>query len=169
LKLKKVFPLFFALFTVATTSFSQENLLDSLPTTKEGFVKSETAVINTIDWLENTPLNQQAGKRKQLYATFMAWLTNSPTVTIDIETKITPFARKNSDLLFMFMGGWTKYSLQNNYSKDAVKCNVAGVKAAIKVYQMGNGIKKDKEMERIIDIDSKNELDAWVASQLEQK
>jgi hypothetical protein len=99
----------------------------------------------------------------------MAWLTNSPTVTIDIDEKTTPFAKKNPDLLFIFMGGWTKYSLQNNYSKDAVKCNVAGIRTAIKVYQMGNGIKKDKEMEKIIEIDSKNELDAWVASQLEEK
>jgi hypothetical protein len=169
LNLKKGLPLIPGLFFIAITTFSQDNLLDSLPATKEGFVKTEPAVINTIDWFVNTPLNQEVNKRKELYGKFMAWLTNSPTVTIDIDEKTTPFAKKNPDLLFIFMGGWTKYSLQNNYSKDAVKCNVAGIRTAIKVYQMGNGIKKDKEMEKIIEIDSKNELDAWVASQLEEK
>jgi hypothetical protein len=170
MNLKKVFPLFLIMFFIAATSFSQDNaLLDSIPTTKEGFIKTEPAVINTINWLENTPINKETDKRKQLYSKFLAWLTNSPTVTVDVDAKTAPFTKKNPDLLFIFMGGWTKYTLQNNYSKDAVKCNVAGIKSSIKVYQMGNGLKKDKEMEKIIEIDSKNELDAWVASQLEQK
>ncbi|HTB27094.1 MAG TPA: hypothetical protein VK711_17105, partial [Puia sp.] len=155
MKLYKVFFLVLFLSLFVTTSFSQDNtLLDSIPTTKEGFIKSETAVINTINWLENTPLNQETDKRKQLSAKFLAWLTNSPTVTVDVDARTAPFTKRNPDLLFIFMGGWTKYSLQNNYSKDAVKCNVAGIKSSIKVYQMGNGLKKDKEMEKIIEINS---------------
>jgi hypothetical protein len=170
MKLTRVLPLSIILLSIATLSYSQDDkLLDSLPTTKDGFIKSEPAVINTIDWLENTPLNQEPGKRKQLYATFLAWLTNSPTVTVNVDSKIEPFIKKNPDLLLIFMGGWTKYCLQNNYSKDAVKCNVAGLESCIKVYQTGIGVKKDKEMEKIIDINSRNELDAWVASQITKK
>jgi hypothetical protein len=168
MKLRKAIFLLFILLSTATISFSQDNrLLDTLPTTKEGFIKSEPSVINTVDWLENTPLNQDVEKRKQLYTIFLEWVTNSPTVTISISSKITPISKKNPDIIFIFMCGWTKYSLQNNYSKDKLKCNVAGIKSAIKFYQMGNGIKKDKEMEKLIAIDSKNELDAWVASQME--
>jgi hypothetical protein len=155
---------------IATRSFSQDNtFLDTLPTTKEEFIKSEPAVINTIDWLENTPLGQEPERRKLFYATFLAWLTNSPTVTIDLNAKVTPFLKKNPDLLFAFMGGWTKYTLQNAYSKDATKCNLAGIRSAIKQYQMGNGIKKDKEMEKLIDMDGKSELEPWLSTQLGQK
>jgi hypothetical protein len=34
---------------------------------------------------------------------------------------------------------------------------------------MGNGMRRDKEIEKIIALESKNELKAWVASQLKQK
>lgn len=167
MKCKRISSVIIFLLLLSNLSIAQtENLLDSLPTTREGFIKSEPQIISTINWFENTPLNQEADKRKQQYSLFLAWLTNSPTVTINLIEKITPFTKKNPDLLFMFMGGWTKYTLQNSYSKDQVQCSVAGVKSAIKVYQMGNGIKRDKEMEKIIDIDSKNELTVWVKSQL---
>jgi hypothetical protein len=154
----------------STQTISQDTgLLDTLPTTKEEFAQSEPTVLHTIDWLENTPLNQEVDKRKLLSARFLAWLTNSPMVTITLDAKVTPFFKKNPDLIMIFMGGWTKYTLQNSYSKDAVKCNLAGVKSAIRFYQMGNGIKKDKEIEKLIEMDSRNELEAWVERQLGQK
>jgi hypothetical protein len=150
-----------------STGFSQnEKMLDVLPKTKADYISSEPSVINTIDWLENSPVNQQVGKRKQLNAKLLAWLTNSPTVTIDLNEKTTPFVKKNPELLFIFMGGWTKYSLQNAYSKDSVKCNMAGIKSSVKVYQMGNGLLKDEQMEKIIVMDSNGLLEAWVRSQL---
>jgi len=158
-----------AILIVTTNSFSQEKqLLDDLPSTKEDFVKSEPLVINTVDWLESTPINQDNEKRKLLNAKLLAWLINSPTVTIELNST-TPFAKKNPDLLIVFMGGWTKYCLQNSYSKDAVQGNLAGIKSAIKLYQLGKGIKKDKEMEKLIDMDTRNELEGWIKSQLGQK
>src|SRR5438876_12376245 len=104
---------FIFLLLICSKTFSQDNgLLDSLPTTKEGFIKSEPALINTINWLENTPLDQESDKRKLLNATFIGWVTNSPTVTVEVNSKITPMSKKNPDLLIIFMGGWVKYSLQ---------------------------------------------------------
>jgi hypothetical protein len=151
-------------------SYSQEEeLLTSIPTTKEEFVKSEQAVINTTNWLENTPFDRDVDKRKQLNATFVAWITNSPTVTIELNSKTVPFTKKNNDLLIIFMGGWTRYCLQNGYSQDAVKCTLAGLKSVIKVYQMGNGLKKDKQIEKLIELDAKNELETWIAEQLGKK
>lgn len=84
---------------VSTNTFSQE-LLDSLPTTREGFVKSEPAVINTINWLESTPMDQEVDKRKLLSAMLLAWLTNSPTVTVTFNAKIFPSSKKNPDRSF---------------------------------------------------------------------
>jgi len=67
------------------------------------------------------------------------------------------------------MGGWTRYVLQNGYSKDRVLGTVAGLRSAIKAYKMGNGFKKDKEMERLIKLDEGNGLEGWVREQLGQK
>ena len=66
------------------------------------------------------------------------------------------------------MGGWTKYSLENNYSKDDVQCTLAGLKSAIKVYQ-SNKLKKDKFMDNLIELNDKGELEAWVKSKVEKK
>lgn len=165
--------MFFLLLLVtlsASKSFSQDNqLLDSIPTAKEDFAKTEMKVINTVDWLETDPINQETDKRKTLNRYLLGWISNSPTVNIDLDSKILTFTKKNAELILTFMGGWTKYSLQNSYSKDPVKCNLAGIKSVIKVYQMGNGIKKDKEVEKLIELDSKNELESWVTTQLSKK
>ena len=62
--------------------------------------------------------------------------------------------------------GWTRYVLQNGYSKDVIQGNVAGIRSAIKVYRLGNGLKKDKEMEKLIKLDESAGLESWVVTQL---
>jgi hypothetical protein len=65
----------------------------------------------------------------------------------------------------MFMAGWIRYSLQNNYSKDQVQGTLAGIRCAAKVYKAGE-LKKDKEMQKLIDLDAKGELENWVKEKL---
>jgi hypothetical protein len=144
-------------------------LHNPLPTTKEEFTASEPRVINTVNYLETTPIGKQGDAWRAQAALLMAWLTNSPEVTVDVDSKTVTFAKKNPELLMIFMGGWTRYVLQNGYSRDKVQANVAGIKSAIKVYKLGNGLKKDKEMEKLIKLDDSGGLEAWVAAQLGQK
>jgi len=158
---------FLLVLGISSVTFAQTSeLLDQLPNTKEEFVASEKKVISTINWLEDTPLDQNTDKRKSQYALLVGWLTNSPTVTIEINSRVLTFTKKNSDLLLIFMGGWTKYCLENNYSSDNLKGNIAGIKSAIKVYKKDIGMKKDKAMDKIIALDEKGELEKWVAEQL---
>jgi hypothetical protein len=170
----KIFRNFFLLTIVlifTSNLFAQKaELLESLPgDTKEEFIKSEPKVLATINWLENTPLNQEEAKRKEQYALLTAWLVNSPTVTIEVNSKVLTFTKKNSELLIIFMGGWTKYVLENPYSKNNFQGNLAGVRSAIKVYKMGNGLKKDKAMEKIIAMEENGELEKWIKEQMEMK
>jgi len=170
MNLNKTF-LVLALFLMQKTmSFCQDTgSLTPMPSTKEEFIKSEPAIISVADWLENTPLNLETDKRKYLNTLLLTWLTNSPTITIEIDSKITPLSKKNPDLLPVFMAGWTKYSLQNAYSKDPVKCNLAGIKSVLRVYKMGEGVKKDKDIDKLAELDAKNELESWIAAKLEKK
>ena len=46
---------------------------------------------------------------------------------------------------------------------------VAGVRSAIKFYKAGNGLKKNKEMEKVIKIDDGGGLEGWVTEQLGKK
>ncbi|MBC7934857.1 MAG: hypothetical protein H7Y86_05810 [Rhizobacter sp.] len=155
---------------IYSCSFAQEgNLLETLPVTKQEFIDSEKKLLATIDWLENTPLDQDESKHKSQYAILIAWLTNSPTVTIAVNSNILTFTKKNSELLIFFMAGWTKYCLENNYSTDTVKGNLAGVQTAIKIYKKAVGLKKDKEMQRLVEIEDKGELEQWVKDRLSKK
>jgi hypothetical protein len=141
-------------------------LQNPLPTTKEEFTASEPRVIHTINYLETTPIDKQGDDWRAQAGILTAWLTKAPEVTVDINEKTTPFIKKNPELLFIYIGGWTRYVLQNGYSKDPVQGNVAGIKSAIKVYKLGNGLKKDKEMEKLIKLDESGGLEAWVLAQL---
>ncbi len=96
----------------------------------------------------------------------LAWISNSPTVTVELNEKMMPFTKKNAELLMTYLGGWTKYSLENAYSKDIAKGSLAGIQAAIRMYKKGNGLKKDKSMEKLIKLDDKKELEQWVVKQL---
>ena len=144
-------------------------LQNPLPSTKEEFTASEPRVINTVNFLETTPIDKQGDAWREEAALLMAWLTNSPQVTIEMDSKTVTFAKKNPELLMIFMGGWTRYVLQNGYSKDKVQGNLAGIRSAIKVYKAGNGLKKDKDMDKLVKLEDSNGLEDWVAGQLGQK
>ncbi|HEY8970032.1 MAG TPA: hypothetical protein VIM64_13090 [Puia sp.] len=150
-------------------SAQTDKLLETLPKTKEEYTASEPSVINTVNWLEDTPLDQEADKRQAQSMLLVAWLTNAPEVTVVMDEKMMPFVKKGSEVLMViFMGGWTKYCLQNNYSKDPVQCNLAGIRSAIKVYKKGVGLKKNKEMDKLIVLDDKGELEQWVKDRVKK-
>lgn len=161
------FLLFIVCVTIAQQSFAQQ-LLTELPETKEQFIASEKQLLATIDWLENTPFDQEEKKRLQQKALLVAWLTNSPTVTLEINANVLTFTKKNPDLMIIFMGGWTRYALQNEYSKDNIKGSLAGIKSTIKVYK-ALSLKKDKEMQKLIELEDKGELENWVKKEMEKK
>jgi hypothetical protein len=166
MKNNKALFLFVSILFLFTKSYAQsDDLLTQVPKTKEEFIATEKNVLATIDWLENTPVNQDKEKRKNQYAMLLAWITETPTVSIGLRAEMIEFSKKNSELLFTFMGGWTRYSLLNNYSKDQVECNLAGIRSAIKVYKSGL-LKKDKELEKLIDLDEKGKLKSYIAELL---
>ena len=166
---KKIIPFFaISLFLITTQqAFGQELLMD-LPTTKEEFIASEKKVLATIDWLEVAPFEKEDDKRNKEKVVLLAWITNSPTVTLEINANVLTFNKKNPDLMLTFMGGWTKFCLQNNYSTDNVKGSFAGIKSVIKVYK-NLSLKKDKEVEKLIVMDDKGELENWVKSKMKEK
>ncbi|MBO9202118.1 MULTISPECIES: hypothetical protein [Niastella] len=151
-------------------SFAQDSqLLDSLPTTKEEFVQSEKKVLATIAWLENTPLDQETKKHTRQYALMTAWLINSPNVSILVNANVLDFTKKNNDLNMFFLAGWTKYQLENNYSRDELQGNLAGLRCVIRIYRKGVGVRKDKVMETLVELEDKGELESWLKEQLANK
>ncbi|MBX9850906.1 MAG: hypothetical protein K2X86_04025 [Cytophagaceae bacterium] len=62
----------------------------------------------------------------------------------------------------MFLGGWTKYAIENPNSKDDVQGSLAGLKSVIKYYKAGNGTKKDKKLDKWVEKEKNGELEQTV-------
>jgi hypothetical protein len=133
----------------------------------EDYAKYEKDIISCINWLENTPLNVDEQKRIEANAFLMKWLTGSPTVSINLDADIVvKCTDKNPQLLMLFLAGWTRYSLENGYSKDQQKGYFEGFKSMIKVYKKGISIKKDKDLENIIEIYDNGDLEKWISENI---
>ena len=135
---------------------------ETQPTTKDEFVKSEKDFIAAAKWLETTALGKETATRKKVNAWVIVWITNSPTVTETMYAGIMKPFDKNPDLLGVFMAGYARFVLENNYDDDAFKGNLAGIKAVINCVNLGGDIKKDKNLTKLLDADKEGKLEDWV-------
>ncbi len=154
---------FLALFAAVSNAQNFEIPKNYVLNVTADYAKYEKDIIACANWMENTPLNLDQQKRIEANTFLMKWLTGSPTVTINMNADIVvKCSDKNSDLLMLFLAGWTRYSLENNYSKDQQKGYYEGFKSMINVYNKGILIKKDKDLENLIEVYNKGELEAWI-------
>lgn len=98
----------------------------------------------------------------------LIWITNSPTVTVEVSLPIISPFEKNPELSLLFMAGYSRYCLENNYSKDKLKCNTAGLKSAINCYNLGGDVKKDKALNKLLDADKEGKLEDWVREAIKE-
>jgi len=142
-------------------------------TTPEDYYKYQTDVLNVINWLEQTPWNSKNGERQIANSFFLAWMSGSPSVTIELGDDILmKMMEKNKELLFAYMGGYTKYTLKCHAEKsdyDVNKAKLAGFKAVIYKYNTEKSRSRDKNVEMIIKLDSEGKLEDWIATELPKK
>ncbi|WP_299339393.1 hypothetical protein [uncultured Psychroserpens sp.] len=145
------------------------NIPDNYSLTSEAdYKKHQQDALDAINWLENTPLNEQESKRKNVSAFVMQWLTGTPTVTISVSAYIVEVAEKNPDLLLTFLAGWAKHAIENSRKLNEMEGNVAGMKSVLKVYENNkdSGIKKDRALEKLLKKKSDKDLEKWITKKL---
>jgi|SRR6218665_254069 len=154
----------FAFFCFGVDLYAQEFEPPANPVLekKEDYLKYEADIVKAAKWLEATPIGTQPDKRIQVNIFFMKWLTGSPTVTITIDSWVTKLTDKNSDLLTLFLSGYARFVLENQYSTDIAKANEAGVKSMINAFNSRGDVKKNKTLQKAIDADKAGELSAWM-------
>lgn len=132
------------------------------------YVQYEETVIAGINWLEETPVLEQVQKRQETGAFLMSYMTGTPAFSIAIFPFQMELTEKNPPLLMAFLGGWTRFALENPAEKDdALLANKAGINSIIKVYtaNKGNGMKKDKKVEKLLKMDEAA-LEKWISKEL---
>jgi len=135
----------------------------------EDYARYEKDIIEAAKWLKATPFNQEADKRKDVSAFVVVWLTGSSNVSVTLESWLLDFEKKNDGMMVLFMASYSKWVLENSYSKDAVAAKKAALKDMMDVYKAGVGIKKDKKMENMIKANDENKLDEWIEKNLKAK
>jgi len=134
---------------------------------KEDYTAYEHQVKETINWILQTPLVKEASKRKDANAFLIAWLSGSPTVSVDVNTDFITFFKANSELLVIYIAGWTKYSLENDYSKDKLQGYKAGIETSVEFYKKNKSyLKKDKEIEKFEKLIEKGKLEEEIKKKL---
>ena len=129
----------------------------------EDYKETEQLVLNSTEWLWKTPISENQNKRKEINAFLMKWMSGSPTVSIELVSGIVPL--DCADCLMSFMSGWTKYSLENDYSKDKVECAVAGAENAIEFYKKNKSeLGKNSDMEKLMKQQKKGKLKKYIKS-----
>lgn len=158
--------LLLAIITSALFLHAQAPDLPAIPKEKEEYTQTEPDFIKAAQWLENTPIGTDADKRKAINGWVVAWVSGSPTVTIELGGTMVKLFNKNPDLLAVYMAGYTRYCLENNYSKDAIKATVAGMKSVVNCYNLGGQVKKDKSLSKAIEADKNGTLTDWVKQEV---
>lgn len=154
---------------VASTNLYSQNF--EMPDSYElkvaaDYTRYEKDVIAAAKWLKKTSFDEQTEKRRQVSKFILDWVNGSPTVDVEITPVIMDFEKKNKGMLILYMACSAQYVLENNYSKDMRAKHRAALKDMISVYNRGNGISKDKKMEKLIKSDEDGKMDEWIEENL---
>lgn len=137
--------------------------------TKEDYAKYETVIVQSAEWLENTPLDAQPDTRDLVSAFVLQWLTGSPNVTITFTEGLTKPFDKNPRLLPIFSARYAAWCITNNTYNNVNEPTKAGLTAIAKVYQKDVGVHHAKAMDKLVKAIQENTLDDYMSREITQQ
>ena len=133
--------------------------------TSEDHEKYEPQVLQAMDWLMETPVNEQKEERKKLNAFIVAWLTGTDKVTVILSPKILTFT-ECSECLVIYMGGWASYVLETG-DTNSLNGNQAGIEKTILFYKKNKALLgKNKAMEKYIKKQDRGQLTSYLQARM---
>jgi hypothetical protein len=156
----KTIRLAFILTIVALKTFAQdfEVPTDYKLEEAQDFDHYEKDILSCVNWLNSTPLNKETEKRKAANAFLFKWIAGSSKIHIELKQEIITFM-DDGELLIIFMGAWTKYSIESNDFNNKLNGTIAGVESVIDFYSKNKGaISKNKAVDKYIKMKEKGTL-----------
>ena len=156
----------FVLLFSCTTAFAQTYELPEnyVLKAKDDYAKYEPDVIKTADWLQKTPLAEDANKRRAANKFIMDWVSGSPNVTVSVGKKLLDMTDKNPDFMYLYFGLFAKYSLEHKEGLDKNKADLEVLTALITKYKTDPAIVKDSDLEKLVKLQQQGKLETWIAS-----
>jgi hypothetical protein len=132
--------------------------------TRDDYAKYEPDVIKTADWLQQTPWKAQPQKTEEANQFLLKWAKGTPAVTIRLVEAVMNLSDRNPQLGFVFMAAFSKYVLEHKDDRDPNNANIVAVRAVVNKYSAEPAHKPDEDIEHLIELDTKGELNDWVIS-----
>ena len=134
--------------------------------TKDDYARYEPDIIKTADWIQNTAWSAQPEKMEAATQFFLKWIKGTPAVSIKLTEAVMSLSDKNPQLGFVYMAQYSKYALLHKTDFDVTNANVEAIRAVIAKYHAEPSYKKDDDIEELIVLDKKGELNDWIATAL---
>ncbi len=128
---------------------------------KEDFTATaDNAALQAASYLLSTPMDAKNINRLKCTSYVIKWMTGTPDYNFTLDEQATKFAKKNDDLLGLYMAAMTKYSLENKAdAKDQNKVKLNAVKSIITYAKdPKNNVKVNGELKKMTEADEKGEL-----------
>ena len=125
------------------------------------YPKYKDDIINAAKWLEETDLDKDIAKRKEVDAFIIQWISGTPDITVAVTEGHTKLYGDNTELMIVFLASYSRNFLENqNATKETA--TKAGVISMMNVYKKGIAIAKNKEMEKAIKANDNGKLDKYI-------
>jgi hypothetical protein len=149
--------------TYAQTTFDvPENVVLKTPS---DFSRYEQDVVKAAKWLEQTDINKETAKRKDVFTFVLEWISGSPDLTVEIKPALSKIYGDNADLLGIYLANYAASYIENKNKATTFSETKAGIISMMNVYKKGIRIKKSSEMEKLIKLNDK-ELDEYINAKL---
>ncbi|KQC02504.1 hypothetical protein [Pedobacter sp. Hv1] len=158
--------LFFLLCTLGINySYSQDfpNLKHVKLNKKSNYRGTETLVLKVTDYLFATPIDKKNTSRTEAGQFLIKWMNGTPDYTFLLEDKEVDFFNTDSDLILIYMAGFTKYTLENPTIKDQ-KALILGTMQLILPYLNKQNSKKSwsTKLWQLNEANQKGELEEYL-------
>ncbi len=134
---------------------------------KEDFnATADNAALQAANFLLNTPLEKNNLDRLKSMQYVIKWMSGTPDFSFTLDAQATKFAKKNDDLLGLYMAAMTKFVLENKAdSKDQNKIKLNAIKLIIAyAKEEKNKVKINGELKKLIEADEKGQLGEYLKS-----
>jgi hypothetical protein len=121
---------------------------------------ADDAALQAANYILSSPIDNKNNGRLKSIAYVIKWMQGTPEYNFTLDEQSTKFAKKNDDLLGLYMAAMVKYVLENKAdSKDQNKIKLNSVKLIVAYSRASrNNVKINKELKNLIEADDKGQL-----------
>ncbi len=132
----------------------------------EAYHKYDKEIIKCVNWLETVSPGDESNGAKRASRFLMEWQTGCPYVSVVQNARIDAFLNESPEYRVYYVGGWVRYSLQNDGKANKMMCTYAGIKTVLKVYKANQQKKHDANLDELLKLDEQSKLRMWVQEKL---